>query len=168
MNVQSGRSITAAGTGAASGAVLMVTGVLTEETGLAIIGVATLIVASMVTCLIVLLRQLADTTAERTALHEKEDSYLTAEATLTAERERLRRDLARGAQFVRETIERERKALRQEFEEERLALTSKAFKIGCRWAVNGSLDESDDLGATILRLPLFQPTETAARAASDD
>jgi len=168
MNVQSGRSIAAAGTGAATGAALMVAGAITDQTGLAIIGAASLIVASMVTCLIVLLRQLADTAAERTALHEQQESYLAAESGLVTERERVRRDLAKSTQFAKETLERECRALRQEFEEERFALTSKAFELGRDFALNGSLEAADDPGATVLRLPLRQQAEATARAASDD
>jgi len=169
MHVQAGRPIAAAGTGTAAGAVLMVAGAITEETGIAIIGAATLIVAAMVACLIVLLRQLTDTSAERAALHDKQEGYIAAQATVAAEHERVRRDLARSAQIAQETIDQERHALRIAFEEERLALTTKAFKMGHRMALNGTLEaDDDDSLATVFWLARRNSGEPSARAASDD
>lgn len=168
MHVQAGRPIAAAGTGTAAGAVLMVAGAITEETGIAIIGAATLIVAAMVACLIVLLRQLTDTSAERAALHDKQEGYIAAQATVAAEHERVRRDLSRSAQIAQEMIDQERHALRIAFEEERLALTSKAFKMGHRMALNGTLEVDDDSLATVFWLARRNSSEQPARAASDD
>ncbi|WP_405019603.1 hypothetical protein OHV05_24705 [Kitasatospora sp. NBC_00070] len=167
-NVQSGKSVVAAGTGVLFGTILMVVGAASDNIGLAVVGAAALMVAAMVTCLIILLRQLRDTSAERRALHQQLEGYLAAEAGVVAERERIRKDLVANAALTREAIDRECRSLRQTFEEERFELTSRAYRLGAEAAISGALDVAEPPTATVFRLPIRQAPEVSARAAVDD
>jgi hypothetical protein len=166
--MQSGRAITAAVAGATIGACAMAGGAAAEEIGLAVVGAAFFIVASMAACLVVLIRQIADTSAERTALVEQHESYIAAEAGVLSERERLRKDRIKSAALAQQTINRERQALRQQYEEERFTLAARAYQLGAEAAMSGSLSDDAEFGGTVVRLPVWQRSETTAMAASDD
>lgn len=142
----------------------MAVGAATEEIGLAIVGAAFFIVCAMFACLMILIRQIADTSIERAALAEEHEAYIAAQAGTDAERQRLRRDALKSAATMHQAIERRREELTQAFEEERFDLASRAFQLGAEAVINDTLGTDMEIGATVYRLEARQRTEPTAMA----
>ncbi|MDH6709806.1 hypothetical protein P3T27_006555 [Kitasatospora sp. MAA19] len=159
----------AASVGAATGLVAMGVGSVTDQAGEAISGSALLLVSAMVICVQVILRALRDTATERAALAEERDLAIAAQAVVASERERMRADLARGRKAAQDMLDRERRALFQALEEERFSIQRRAIAVALKMESSGMLDEPPVLHAgTVVRLPVRQPMDDAALAASDD
>jgi hypothetical protein len=112
----------------------------------------------------ILLRQIADTSAERAALAEEHEAYIAAQAGTDAERQRLRRDAIKSAATMHQAIEQKREELIQAFEADRFKLANRAYQLGAEAVINDTLGTDMEIGATVYRLEARQRTEPTAMA----
>ncbi|MFD0404978.1 hypothetical protein [Kitasatospora sp. NPDC127116] len=167
MQVQVSRMMMAA-VGAATGVTATGVGVTTDRLGLAVSGSALLVVSAMAICVIVVLRALGDTAAERAALIEERDLAIAAQVGVASERERVRDDLARGRKAAQDLLARERAAMFKALEEKRFAIQREGVETGILLALSGALDEMPAPSGVLLQLPVRQSFDGAVLAASDD
>jgi hypothetical protein len=102
----------------------------------------------------ILLRGIADTSSERADLRREAEAYGAALAVLEMERERVRRDAVESRRQARLELESDRRAMRQEFEEQRGELICQAFEAGAMAALTGALDNVPEPVATVVQLPV--------------
>lgn len=86
------------------------------------------------------------------ALNAERTTYITSQAALQEERGRMRADLAGSQVQIRQQLEREREALRQEFDDKRGELIRDTFEAAVRMVRAGLLDPPEP-GGTVVRFP---------------
>jgi len=159
------RTYTAAGAILASGAILVVLGLVRSATPETLAGVVLCISAQMLACMRIIYRWVTDTSVVRAALlgskqrHDEEAAkHAAGLIALTAETERVRQEGIAGARRRDAALAVERAQLEAAFEEKRAALISQAIETGVQLERSGALEVAADRARVIVPFPA-QPAD---------
>ncbi|MBQ1122583.1 hypothetical protein [Streptomyces sp. B15] len=158
--------------GICGGAITLAYATATGEIATAIAGGTTAVAALLVLGLVYVRGWVCDTTAARarydqvsTKLEDERRRYVAFQASLQAERDRVRAEIAASRAALSEQLRIERDRLEQEFEDQRGELMRTSFEAGVDFTERGLLDPAAP-GAQVIRLPDRSPhPETASRPA---
>ncbi|MFF5670323.1 hypothetical protein ACFY8S_09325 [Streptomyces hygroscopicus] len=142
-----------------TGSVTVAVGIALRHPALAIGGTCLAMTALAGIILLSVRTWITDVSAERCQLQlaardldTERTRYVAAQAALQEERGRMRADLASIQTQTRQELEREREALRQEFDDRRAELIRETFEEAVRMVRAGLLDTPEPRG-TVVRFP---------------
>lgn len=152
----------AAGTGVVltAGLGIVLIGIVRNDPARAAGGSCLTITALTLIALVVIRRWITDTSAERTrhldaarAAHDERIRYIAAQAALSSERTRMRRDSAAETARLKTQLAAEREALQDQFDAERGRLICESFKAGVLMQESGVLDAPSANETGVIQFP---------------
>jgi len=152
-----------------AGCGLVLLGVALDDIARTLGGAVLIMTAAILLFLVAVRRWTTDTQAERTRLaeatHEAEAEhmrYVAAQAALAVERQRIRRDAAAERERNAARLATERKAMRDQFEDERDKLICRTMEQTVHLVRAGLLDDKPTKDAKVIGLFPGQPGEPGA------